>query len=93
MGLITSNTVFVTTKNWLDQGRAGEMSRLINAALVDRQFCNLLLTQPSLALANGYNGEQFLLGYKDKQFLLATKSDSLADLAERWVQFNNPRCS
>lgn len=91
MGLLTTSNVFLLTYNQLDQEKTGEMSRLFNAALVDRQFCDLLLTRPTLALANGYNGEPFLLNFKDRQFLLTTKSDSLADLAERWVKFNN-RC-
>ena len=59
MGLITTSHVFLSTSNQPDQMRYGEMSRLLTAALVDRQFCDLLLTRPDLALANGYEGEPF----------------------------------
>lgn len=92
MMLITTSTtsnVFLQTSIQLDQGREGEMNRLLGAALVDRQFCDLLLTRPALALANGYNGESFFLSFEERQFILATKSASLPDLAQRWVELNN----
>jgi hypothetical protein len=39
----------------------GEMSRLVTAAVVNKKFCDLLLTSPAAALAAGYNGESFYL--------------------------------
>ena len=89
MVLIATSNLFVSTNTQADQARSGEISRLLSAALVDRQFCNLLLTKPDLALANGYCGESFQLSPKDRQFFLASKSNSLADLAENWVNFNH----
>ncbi len=62
----------------------GEMSRLINAALVDRAFCDLLLKQPELALKQGYNGERFALSEIEKSFVFSVQADSLADFAKRW---------
>jgi hypothetical protein len=89
MGLITTSNVFVPTITQTDQGRDGEMSRLLSAALVDRQFCERLLSEPDLALANGYNGESFSLSLKERQFVLSTQFNSLPDLAERWVTLNH----
>jgi hypothetical protein len=65
------------------------MSHLLNAALVDQEFCKLLLTNPSAALAQGCYGETFNLPYKDKQFILMTRAASLTEFAERWVSFAN----
>jgi hypothetical protein len=67
-----------------------EMSRLINAALVDKQFCRLLLTNPSAALDQGCYGETFDLPQKERQFILSTRATSLFEFAKCWVSFSNP---
>jgi hypothetical protein len=67
---------------------AHEISRLINAALVDLVFCDLLLTKPSIALAQGYNGESFDLSPKAKEFVLTHKALSLHDFATSWLTLN-----
>jgi hypothetical protein len=70
---------------------AGEVSRLFNAALVDRKFCHLLLAEPEVALAQGYNNETFHLALEDRHFVLATRAASLADLAAGWLRFHQGR--
>jgi len=87
MGLTTTGNVLITTDAKPNPVRRGEVGRLLNAAIVDRQFRDLLLTRPDLALDNGYSGEPFLLGSKERQFFLTAKSTSLADLAKRWIEF------
>lgn len=87
MGLTTISHKFLSTSTQPGQLKRGEVGRLLNAATVDRQFCDLLLNRPDLALANGYGGEPFLLGSQERQFFLTAKSTSLADLAERWIEF------
>lgn len=72
-----------------DRARTGEMSRLFNAAIVDRKFCDLLLNRPDRALNDGYNGEPFSLSNRDRQLILEAKSTSLVDLAKHCVQFNS----
>ena len=67
-----------------------EMSRLISAALVDEKFCHLLLADPAVAIASGYNNEAFNLSPQEKIFVLTTGATSLTDLAARWVDRNNP---
>ena len=66
-----------------------EMSRLINAALVDKAFCSKLLFEPALAITNGYNGEHFSLSSLENQFVLNVKAESLADFASRWTKYAN----
>jgi hypothetical protein len=63
-----------------------EMSRLINAALVDEAFCRTLLLDPESAIGAGYNGEYFHLSSFESQFVLDVKAESLADFAIRWTK-------
>lgn len=72
-----------------DRGKAGEMSRLFNAAIVDRKFCDLLLNRPDRALTDGYNGEPFALSKQDRKLILEAKSTSLVDLAKHCVQYSS----
>ena len=67
----------------------GAMSRLINAALVDKEFCDLLLTKPCLALDQGCYGETFNLARNDRHFVLNTRASTLKDFAQHWVNFSN----
>ena len=62
------------------------MSRLINAALVDPEFCKLLLTQPAVALSQGFQQETFSLSYEESIFALTIQAVSLADFAAQWVE-------
>jgi hypothetical protein len=88
MGIVTTHQVFLPVSTLSSQNKPSEISRLFTAALVDGQFCDLLLTQPNLALTRGYQGENFSLNFKDRQFILMAKFTSLADLAEHWIQSN-----
>jgi hypothetical protein len=63
-----------------------EMSRLINAALVDKSFCHWLLFEPAKALKNGYNGEAFHLSRIETEFVFSVKAESLDDFARRWTK-------
>jgi len=63
-----------------------EMSRLVNAALVDSKFCALLLTDPSVALVQGYNNEVFHLTPKEMSFVITSRATSLTDFADLWVR-------
>lgn len=59
------------------------LNRLIAAALVDYQFCELLLTRPDVAVETTYNKEEFHLTPEDKKFVLSIKATSLADFASQ----------
>jgi len=62
-----------------------EMVRLLNAALVDRQFCDLLLRDPSSALEKDFYGKTFRLSARERQFVLTVKATSLTNFAAQWV--------
>lgn len=64
-----------------------ELCRLLAAAVVNRDFCALLLDDPAMALQCGYFGETFRLADADRDLLLSLRADSLADLAGQLVNF------
>lgn len=66
-----------------------ELSRLITAAVVNRGFCNLLLDNPAIALAAGYNGEPFHLATEEQELVLSIRATSLADFAKQLTQNGN----
>jgi len=62
-----------------------EISRLISAAVVNKNFCQMLLTNPRRALAAGFQGESFLLDSGQKNLVYSIKADSLADFASQLI--------
>jgi hypothetical protein len=66
-----------------------ELSRLISAAVVNREFCNLLLADPAVALATGYNGEAFHLATEEQELITSIRATSLADFAKQLTTSRN----
>jgi hypothetical protein len=62
------------------------LNHLLSAAVVSRQFREMLLEDPEAALRKGYLGEQFELSHEEREHLTSTRAQSLADLAR---SFNN----
>jgi hypothetical protein len=60
-----------------------ELSRLITAAVVNQEFCNLLLANPAVAVATGYNGEPFDLAMEEQELIISIRATSLADFAKQ----------
>lgn len=69
----------------------GELSRLLNAAVVSPTFCRLLLTRPSAALTGGYNGEPFRLAPEEEATVLSIRATSLAGFAQQLTRRWNGR--
>ncbi len=61
----------------------GELSRLLTAAVVNQEFCKLLLTSPATALRTGYNGESFELADEEEAIVLSIRATSLTDFARQ----------
>jgi hypothetical protein len=84
MGLL-ANAVSVSPSLYYDpikpkiKGR--EISRLITAAVVNKGFCQLLLTNPKKALTSGYKGETFTLDPEEQDLIVSIQADSLTDFA------------
>lgn len=62
-------------------GASPELNRLLTAAVVNRRFCRLLLTNPLRALTLGYRGEAFQLNPTEMQRVSAIRATSLRDFA------------
>ncbi len=60
----------------------GALSSVLAAAVINRRFCRLLLTNPSAALAMGYRGELFLLSTAEKELLLRIRASTLREFAQ-----------
>ena len=61
--------------------QSAALSRLFAAAVVNQQFCEMLLTNPQEALRKGYLGETFMLTKAERELIISIRARSLADLA------------
>lgn len=59
------------------------LSKLFEAAVVNRQFCQLLLSQPEAALRQGYLGNSFDLTLEEQALIMSIQANSLPDLARQ----------
>jgi hypothetical protein len=59
------------------------LSKLFEAAVVNRQFCKLLLSQPETALRQGYLGNPFDLTTEEQVLIISIQAHSLPDLAQQ----------
>ena len=59
------------------------LSKLFEAAVVNRQFCQLLLSQPETALRQGYLGNTFNLTLEEQALIISIQAHSLPDLAQQ----------
>jgi len=58
-----------------------EFSRILSAAVVNKKFRKLLLSNPGLAIQNGYAGEAFNLGKEETEWITAIKVSNLEEFA------------
>ena len=59
------------------------LSKLFEAAVVSRQFCQLLLSQPERALQQGYLGIPFDLTPDEQSLIVSIRANSLSELAQQ----------
>lgn len=57
------------------------INRLLSAALTNRHYCELLLSQPAKALSVGFRGEIFQFSQAKHNLILAHHAQSLSALA------------
>lgn len=62
------------------------LSRLFCAALVSKRFRDLLLADPALAIAQGYNGETFDLPPQTVERMARIRATSLSDFAAQFLE-------
>jgi hypothetical protein len=81
-----SQPVAPTEKSWTC---SREISRMLNAAVVSRKFCQLLLADPLLAMRSGYNGETFQLSADEANLLSSIRATTLPDFATQLLMAGN----
>ncbi len=59
------------------------LSGVFAAAVVNREFRDLLLRDPISALEKGYLGEHFSLSKEEQRILTSIRADTLSDLAQK----------
>jgi hypothetical protein len=64
-----------------------ELNRLLSAAVISKSFRNMLLTNPEIAVASGYQGETFNLSLEDQNWLYSIRPSNLVDLAANMVTY------
>ncbi len=60
-----------------------EYSRIMTAAVISERFRKLLLSNPQLAIKNGYAGEAFNLEKEESERISSIKASSLAEFAKQ----------
>lgn len=63
------------------------LATVLAAAVVNTEFCSLLLTDPKKALEQGYLGEPFILSAEEAELFLSIRADNLPDLAKQILTF------
>lgn len=72
-----------------NQNPTNDLNRLIAAAVIDREFCALLLTNPVRAIRQGYHGECFQLSEETAARISVIKAASLPELARQLIASPN----
>ncbi len=63
--------------------RTDGLSRIFAAAIVNRQFCQMLLQDPYTALQKGYLGETFSISTEERDAIIAIRAESLPEFAQQ----------
>ena len=89
--LMTDSPVTQTSTQLEYSSSNDEMNRLLCAAVVSKSFRSMLMTNPEIAVASGYQGESFNLSDEDRSWLSSIRPANLVDLAANMVthQQNN----
>ncbi|RJP54837.1 MAG: hypothetical protein C4583_01590 [Anaerolineaceae bacterium] len=68
-------------------GLQNGLGHVFAAAVVSRQFREILLEDPETALQRGYLGEKFELSHEERERLTSVRAHSLADLVKTIAAF------
>lgn len=63
--------------------RFAGLNRVFAAAIVNSQFCDMLLKDPQAALHKGYLGEAFTLTPEEVSLIASIRAETLSDLARQ----------
>ena len=64
---------------------SSELIRLVVAAVISPDFCDLLLADPALAISAGYRGTSFQLSHKEREIVCSISATSLPDFTNQLI--------
>jgi hypothetical protein len=85
--LMTDSPVIQVSGNLDYPSTNDEMNRLLCAAVVSKSFRSMLISNPEIAVASGYQGESFNLSDEDRSWLFSMRPANLIDLAANMVTY------
>ena len=74
-------------------GPSHVISRLLSAAVINKGFRDLLLSDPARALAQGYYGEEFSLDFDQKALVFSIQAESLSEFARQLTSTRKDRAT
>jgi hypothetical protein len=83
--LITDSPITQTSVQMEYPSSNDELNRLLCAAVVSKSFRTMLMSNPEIAVASGYQGETFNLSDEDRSWLSSIRPANLVDLAANLV--------
>jgi len=63
-----------------------EVSRLLTAAVINRSFRSILLSDPIKAIEGGYHGERFQMGNAETHRVTSIHASTLAEFATQLAE-------
>lgn len=63
-----------------------ECGRLMNAAVINKTFREMLLSNPGKSIENGYCGEKFSFTHEEKERIQTIQAHSLEEFASQLMQ-------
>jgi hypothetical protein len=85
--LMTDSPVIQVNGNLDYPSSNDEMNRLLCAAVVSKSFRSMLISNPEIAVASGYQGESFNLSDEDRSWLFSIRPANMIDLAANMVTY------
>ncbi len=76
----------LTAAGYEETQTAREFSRIISAAVINRRFCEMLLSNPEGAIRNGFSGESFDLKEDDRIKVSSIHANTLSEFAAQLSQ-------
>jgi len=73
--------------------RRAEFGQLISAAVVNRNFRNLLLSNPEKALDDGYSNQPFFFTSSEKNQICSIVASSLSEFAAKLIMISKKSVS
>lgn len=73
-------------QEWAHPEYSEGMRKIFSAAVVNREFCDMLLENPATAIDKGYHGETFTITPDERSLITSIRARTLGDLGKQVVR-------